>query len=352
MIKYIITFILIALIIFFYMSNKVENFEDTLPNLNQPTYVFLYDDKGNKLNVALIGKPFSSDSDYKDYMINMNKYIFLGISSYMEFPHMPTNPLDNYKIEKFNNSNPYYLEMYFNMCKGWLHCFKDPVKYIPMDKPHVLISESDFVNYKTLTPDDTVKEFDFIYSCPKVNKDSGCNDWVSYNKGWELAQKLLPILCEKFKLKGILIGREDCPIPEGCKPYITTTGWLNYDEMIKYYKKSKFLFVPGVIDASPRIITEAMSINLPCLINTDILGGWKYINDKTGVLFSESNFEESVKTLLDNMSNYTPRQYIIDNYGPVNSGKKLKEFLLENFKDNLNIKEFEYVTIRNSFVNY
>ena len=157
------------------------------------------------------------------------------------------------------------------MCKGWLHCFKNPEKYIPTDKPHTLISESDFVNYKQLPYDaNAEREFDFLYSCPKVNENSTCDDWVSHNKNWELAKKCLPILCEKFKLKGLLVGRKDCEIPEGCKPYITTTGWLDYGENIKQYNKCKFIFVPNQRDASPRVITEAMSCNLAVLMNKNI----------------------------------------------------------------------------------
>jgi glycosyltransferase involved in cell wall biosynthesis len=245
--------------------------------------------------------------------------------------------------------------MYYTICQGWLHCFREPSKYIPIDKPHALISESDFVNYKTHTPDESIKkEYDFIYSCPKVNKDSSCTDWVSYNKNWELALKCLPILCEKYKLKGLLIGREGCDIPEGCKPYITTTGWLNYDEVKKYYQQSKFQFIPNQRDASPRVITEGMCYGLPCLMNYNILGGWKYIDEnKTGVFFKDENdIEPAIEKLLEKMPTYNVRQYIIDNYGPINSGKKLKEFLFANFKNKLNIKDCNYITLRSPITDF
>lgn len=354
MLKYIITIILLILIVYFAIKNmsSIDSFtnnDDSM--LDSAAFVPLYDDKGTKLNVSLISKPFSTDKDFKLYLTNKNKYIFLGITSYMEFPSMPTNPIDNYRLEEFGNTNPYNLEMYFSLCEGWLHCFKNPCKYLPTDKlaqKSVLISESDFINYNIIKPNDSEKEYDFIYSCPKVSPDSKCNDWVSYNKNWELALKCLPIMCAKYKLKGLLIGREGCELPEDCKEYLTTTGWVEYDEMLKLYNKCKFIFVPNIRDASPRVITEAMALNLPCIMNINILGGWKYINKQTGEFFTDENDLESVlKPFLDNLNTYTPRQFIIDNYGPVNSGKRLKEFIFNNFKNRLNIKDCEYIVIRN-----
>ena len=347
--RMIITIVLVIfIIVFIILINYNECFSELftneptkmLPEFNNPIFTPLYDNKGNKLNVMLISKPFGADNDYKLYLNNINKYIFIGITSYMEFPFIPSNPLDKYELEttsNINNNNTYNLDMYFKICEGWLHCFKDPIKYLPTDKPLALISESDFVNYNITKPDNSIiKEYDFIYNCPKVNETSSCNDWVSFNKNWELALKCLPILCEQFKLKGLLVGRKNCPLPENCKPYLETTGWLDYNEHIKMYKKAKFMFVPNVRDASPRVITEAMASGLPCLLNRNILGGWKYIDEDimkqtTGTFFTdETDIADALKILLANMNKYNPRKYIIENYGPINAGKNLKTFLFIN----------------------
>jgi len=342
MIKYIITIIFVILII--YLGLKLfninllgmENFE-TLPTLNSSAFVHMYDNNGNKLNIALVSKPFGADSDYKLYLDNINKYIYIGITSYMEFPYIPSNPIDNYILENKTDrgsSNSYNLEMYFTICNAWLHCFRNPNEYLPIDRPLALISESDFVNYNVLKPDPMIeKQFDFIYSCPKVNEDSSCDDWVSHNKNWHLALKCLPILCLKYKLKGLLVGRKNCILPEGCNEYIETTGWVDYMDNIKLYNKCKFIFVPNLRDASPRVLTEALSCNLPCLVNYNILGGWKYVDsEKTGEFFTDENdIDKSIQKLLANMKKYNPRQYIIDNYGPINSGRKLKKFIFDNF---------------------
>jgi hypothetical protein len=358
MIKSIVTIILLILIIYLHNCNKekTEDFSNALPKLDSSSFVHLFDNKGNKLNVVLLSKPFSKDDDYKLYLNNINKYIFLGITSYMEFPYLPSNPKDGYNIDvdtALPSNNSYNVEMYFKICKGWLHCFRNPVMYLPTDIPNVLISESDFIDPNNYKPDSSVKkEYDFIYSCPKVTKDSPCDDWVSFNKNWELALKCLPLLCIKYKLKGLLVGREGCKLPEGCSEYITTTGWLEYAENVKLYNKCRFLFMPNVRDASPRVLTEALTFGLPCLINKNILGGWKYVNEMTGEFFTnEVDIEPALNKLLINLNNYNPRQYMINNYGPINSGKKLKNFLFNNFKEELNVKEedIEFVTIRNPY---
>ena len=58
------------------------------------------------------------------------------------------------------------------------------------------------------------------------------------------------------------------------------------------------------------------------------MGGWKYVNNKTGVFFNnEKDFEKSLRVLLKNMNSYKPREWFSAKYGPENSGKRLKKFL-------------------------
>ena len=41
------------------------------------------------------------------------------------------------------------------------------------------------------------------------------HDWATFNKNWDLA-KNASCLCNKYKLKGLLVGRKDCELPQGC----------------------------------------------------------------------------------------------------------------------------------------
>lgn len=359
---YILIIVFLIVINLYVYECENEHFDGVtdLEGINDnPIFVHLYDDKGNKLNVTLISKPMFNNNDFKQLLVNKPNKIYLGITSYLEFPFTPTNPKDKYidikdlhnKNKEKDKYNPNYYDMYLDICEGWLHCFRNPKKYIDTKKPLALISESDFINYKKIKPDKSIKKkYDYIYSCPKVNSNSGCDDWVSYNKNWELGKKCVKIMSD-IGLKGLLVGRKGCDVPKNCD----TTGWVEYSKMLKLYQEAKFVFLPNEADASPRVLSECLSLNIPCLINKNILGGWKYVNNKTGQFFTDENdIKKNVNIIMKNLPNYSPRQYIINNYGPINSGKKLKTFLFNNFRNKLNVKEnnVKYVTIRQPLENF
>jgi len=363
---YIVIFLVITI---FYLLYKIYISNETFVNPNEEDdlknkkgFNVLYTDKGEQLNIALIPQPLGGAEQYKNLLINLPYYKYLAISSYMEFPYVPSNPMDNYIDAKLvkdlpegeKKKNNFYLDMYLKVCDGFLHCFRDPKKYLgeSYNKPLALISDSDFVNYNVAKNDPNVeKKYDYIYSCPKVNKDSkDCNDWVAYNKNWDLAQKVIFKLSEKG-YKGLLVGRQHCKVPDNCD----TTGWVDYGDMLKMYQTAKVILIPNIADASPRVLTECLSTDLRCLVNENIVGGWKYVNENTGEFFTdENNVCQMMDKIMNNYDSYKPRQYIIENYGPINSGKRLKEYLYANFKDHLNVDEsqVEYVTLRAPLKNF
>ena len=93
--------------------------------------------------------------------------------------------------------------------------------------------------------------------------------------------KCLKVFCNKYKLRGLLIGRKDCPLPGGCHELMETTNMVQYKDLKNYYQQARFIFIPNEKDASPRVLTEALSLNVPALVNENILGGWKKFNNLT-----------------------------------------------------------------------
>ncbi len=308
---------------------------DDVPTMKRP-FLNIYDDKGKKVNIVFITHPFSRDECITQYNDAKSKGVeFLGISSYCEFPGIISNPHDvlhdpKHKAWTYN---------YFNLCKGWCHCFRNPDQYIPKEHPKILLSESDFAKYNKHKPDPSIKkEYDFLYVCLKDN-DKCDPGWQSYNRNWDEAQGFLDIMCNKFHLKGLLIGRINCKIPAGCHKLMELTDFMEYDKFIKQYNKCRFVFVPNKLDASPRVMTEAICFNLPVLGNYNITGGWKYVTAESGELFNQTpgDFEAVLKRFLKNFNTYKPREFYMREFSEEKMGKQLLDFVIQTIgKDKVN----------------
>lgn len=320
----------------------------------------LYDDKSNKINIILLSAPFRNKEDddyYKDW--KKRGLYFCGISSYREFPQHISNEFEDKYHEREKHC-------YLKLVDAWLHCFRDPARFLidcpeystpdPTNKPkthipNMLMTEADLKN-----PDDykydpnQKKEYDFIYVCLKDSDTCPDDGWQASARNWALAKKCLVIMCRDFKLKGILIGRQNCKITEFCNNMMTMTDLLPYHEFQNKLKSAKFIFCPNIQDASPRVLVEAMLYNMPILVNSDIIGGFhNVIPNVTGEFFnSENNVTEPLRKIVTAVNNgggtYKPREWYVNNRGRKHSGKALAEFLIKNYP-NINNKTMEYAYV-------
>lgn len=333
--------IIIIIIILVYLlcyCKSIEYFSDIkdIPKVEFP-FKNLFDDKGNKLNIILIAAPFREKKHEDLYLEYKNAgYDFCGISSYLNFPNTIDNPYeDKFHVQQNHD--------YMAMVTSWLTCFREPLK---CDLPTLLLTEADLkdTSYYKIDPNIT-KEYDFLYCCLKDN-DKCTPGWQSYNRNWELGKKCLSVMCEQFKMKGILVGRENCEFTSSCEGLMKVTSLLPFSEFQMELKKSKILFVPNIADASPRVITEALCYNIPVLVNRNILGGWhNVIPGVTGEFFTdEIDIIIALNKIINNYKKYTPREWYTMNRGKEKSGAILAQFLIENYPD-INNKNMTYATI-------
>jgi hypothetical protein len=234
---------------------------------------------------------------------------FIGLTSYLTFPSVEEGVVANYE----------------RLCEGWCHCFREPDLFLSNQTPKELISESDFVDYRSVSPENVCrravglgKEFDFVYVCLP-------GQWKEATKNWALAKRCLNPLCYSLNWKGLLIGRWqvlDLPFRHN----LTIIGDVPQEKLLEYLCHSRLLFVPSVMDASPRILAEALCLDVPILVNSRILGGWKYVNSHTGIFFhDEDDVAQRAQQCLD--APLQPRRWFRENYGPVLSSKRLNQFL-------------------------
>jgi hypothetical protein len=209
-------------------------------------------------------------------------------------------------------------------CEAWAHCFRKPEQYLPPGTHWELLSGSDFCDFDRVWSIGAAggslpaKRWDLVYSCLG-------NRFNEMQKNWDLAKACLRRLCVDGRLRVLLIGRIDSPdIPQ--LPGVEAYEFLPWSQFIQALSRARIAFFPNQLDASPRVMTEAMSLDLPVLVNRRILGGWKYVNEHTGTFFSdETDVLDAALTLLSNR--YQPREWFTAHHGMRRTQVRLADLL-------------------------
>jgi hypothetical protein len=116
---------------------------------------------------------------------------------------------------------------------------------------------------------------------------------------------------------------------------------MPYHEFQIKMKESRFLFIPNIYDASPRTVAEAISKDIPVLMNINIVCGAKYINYQTGEFFTdEHDIRLSITKLLEKKDKISPIKWWKKNYSKKKSGRKFRQFLYKQYPELLeDVKE-------------
>jgi hypothetical protein len=206
------------------------------------------------------------------------------------------------------------------------------------------MSESDF--YDVEENNNINKIYDFIYICNKDSDNCPLDGWNAINRNYNLALKCFPIMINEYNLKGLCVGRIGCDLSEYGDNLITT-DFLPWNELQQKMRESRFLFLPNIYDASPRVIAECLIKNVPVLMNKNIICGFKYINENTGEFFIDEN---DIKNGLDNLlyklknNNIFPKKWWEENYSVDKCSIILRNFLFTQYPDILkDIKKVSFV---------
>jgi hypothetical protein len=204
-------------------------------------------------------------------------------------------------------------------CEAWAHCFRDPGRYLPPGRPRMLISGSDFVNGGAAriaagTGGWPGKRWDLVYSCLPT--------WLNeLQKNWDFARACLARLAEAG-LRVVVAGRAGVP---GNPPYqgVDYLPQLPWPAFMRVMASARAAFLPNWWDASPCVLTQALALDVPVLVNRQILGGWKYVTPDTGAFFcDESDVVDAFFSLLD--APVRPRAWLGENgYGVGPAGRRL-----------------------------
>lgn len=171
-------------------------------------------------------------------------------------------------------------------------------------------------------------------SIPQLKSSNLDGAWNDFNRNWTLAKPAIINLIEQLNLTILVVGRDLKGEPE-LHPYLVSgklvsKPTLPMGRFLHHVESSRALWTPNVADASPRVLTQALCKNVPILVNRHIAGGWKYVNDRTGVFFSdEHDVVDAARKLLspEVQARLAPRNYFVERHGPAKSALRLQAFI-------------------------
>ncbi len=214
-------------------------------------------------------------------------------------------------------------DAYLSFVQGWAHCFREPDHYLPRDGARILFSNSDNMDpdrvWRVATSAGPLqKRWDFIYTCMPEPTNFA-------RKNWALARHCALRFADELGLRGALVGLAGvADAPE--HPLIDLYPKLPWREFLRVLGQSRVAFLPNTWDPSPRVMAEAMCLDVPMLVNREILGGWHYVSAESGRWFGDH--DDVVEAMAGLMSHeLAPREWYTAHYGSSHAGPRLARFV-------------------------
>jgi len=282
---------------------------------------YFQDPSSNVLPIVAVTGFFREDKAKQLYFDYVNAGVtIIGITAYKSFPK---------KIED-GSDDAYHLTDDFDYTKNikdWLCCLRYPENSgFTSENNWVDISESDLYDVETVP--NVPKKYDFIYICNKDSDTCPLDGWNAVNRNFKLAKECLPILVNEYELKGLIVGRVGCGLEQQYGNKIEVSDWLDWGKLQEKMRECRFIFVPNIFDASPRVVAECITKGLAVLMNRNILCGSKYVAYDTGEVFTDENdIRGSIDSLLMKIDDIDPRAWWAENYGVSRTAKKIRNFI-------------------------
>jgi len=329
--------IIVLLWIVFNSLSEYEYFDTNDSDSDKVVFPFrqMRDENNLKLPIICVAGFFRNESHKKKYYEYVDKgMMIIGCTAYKSFPRK----ISDVSEDRYHHTDKFD---YTKNIRDWLCCLNlryDSNRYGFTDWNRMIdISESDFYD---IDEHQTTKIYDFIYICNKDSDSCPADGWNAINRNFDLAKQCFALMTKMGLKKGLIVGRVGCKLEEQY-PQFTITDFLKWDDLQQRMRESKFLFIPNIYDASPRVVAECLTKGLPVLMNRGIMCGYKYINQHTGEFFTDHHdIQVSLESLIHRMDNnmYDTRKWWKENYGVKRSGERLREFiyasLLEETQNN------------------
>jgi glycosyltransferase involved in cell wall biosynthesis len=229
----------------------------------------------------------------------------VGVTSYRDFPRADARDGLDYEA----------------VCEAWCHCFREPARHLGGTAPRALLSASDFTDpawvARAAASVASASAFDVVYV-------GAVEPWQQGPKGWACAARCLPVLCHALGWRALVVGRADAGFPE--QDGIVFRAGMPWRELLGAIARAHLLFAPNADDPSPRVLAEALCLNVPVLVQREILGGWKYVSPYSGAFFDDVHDVAQAAAALAHGA-LAPHDWFRANFGPAASARRLAALL-------------------------
>ena len=234
---------------------------------------------GEESKVHLImGPPLLADGKLAE-LIDEGHYL-LGICAFENWPARLLNPQHAPRLRAYD----LFSKDYYRRFVGFLHNFREPRDVFPDDLPLLAMDYSDYVQVRKKGRE---KVYDLVYYAGhKIDGQPATVAWSRVVKQHDLARDLIASLLATDEDVRICLVNDSFGFDD---PRVTRFDFLGYREFLDKLEESRVLLMSSVLDASPRVITEALCLDTYVMVNRRISGGWKYVNEATGAFFDETD---------------------------------------------------------------
>jgi len=235
-------------------------------------------------------------------------------------------------------------------------------KFFPDDKKTYNLSESDFSDKLWFPVGEDTPEMKYDYVCFTFDSRHGMK-----TKGLFMLPLFLEVTWGR-KMKGLVIDysghrsehegaqlgstgqhlqitRKRIKSLQKKQDVDIRRGAFSQEEVANFIKSSKCVVFFNTADASPRLLTEALICGRPVVVNSNIYGGWKYVNNNNGYFFngaiSYQNMEDKksriyrrMRRICDYIEDVTPdslniKEAYYEEYGLINASRRLANIINE-----------------------
>ena len=205
----------------------------------------------------------------------------------------------------------------------------EPIDYLKQI-PHIPLGMTDFLPIGRFNLKAVKKEYDFFIIT-----------WARdiYHKRWDIVLKLIEELCPKHKMVVLAYrgkpNKRDLAIikrHEASGQLKFINQWVSKEEFPILMQNCKVLIVPSEKDNQPKILDQALLLNVPLAVNENLYGGKKLISERTGKLSSADNLAKYSEEMLQNLAGKTEtRSWYLQHFGPYNATRQFTTFINKIF---------------------